>query len=128
MKRIYKEDVREKLDKKIAEEYDVSTHDIDRMLLWVSLKETLNIIYSEFELEYYCKDFDNDILNRHCIQHGYSLHAFTDIDCLQLSTILYTVICVTKDWKIIYTTSFSIMGTLVKEDDMESVSKSMTDQ
>lgn len=128
MKRIYKENVREKLDKKIAEEYDVSTHDIDRMLLWVSLKETLNIIYSEFELEYYCKDFDNDILNRHCIQHGYSLHAFTDIDCLQLSTILYTVICVTKDWKIIYTTSFSIMGTLVKEDDMESVSKSMTDQ
>lgn len=116
-KKIYAEDVRNVLNQKIVKDYDICHHDISRMLLWVSLKETFDIIYKDVNLEQYSIEDDQNSINRHCIQHGYSLHTFSDCDCLQLSTILYSVICMTDEWRIIYSRSFSMMGVLVERSD-----------
>lgn len=117
IKGIYKEKNREGLDKKINEDYNVNEYDIKRLLLWISLKETFSIIYESVEFEHYCNNVDSEKINRHCLQHGYSLHKFSKRDCLQLSTILYSVINMTDGWNVIYTRSFSSMGMLVDKDD-----------
>lgn len=113
-KRIYTKRVRNTLNEEINENYDINHHDIGTLMLWISLKETFDIMYDKVELEHYCKDDDLDKINRHCVQHGYSLHTFSEYDCLQLSTVLYSVINMTCGWKTITSKSFSMMGMLVE--------------
>ena len=113
---IYSQDKRDKFNQMIAEMYDVSKHDISKMLIWVSLKETLDILYGFIQFKNYTVDFDAERVNRHTTQHGYSQHSFDAVDCLQLSTILYSLITMVNGWEFIKTRSFSMMGTLVKNE------------
>ncbi|MBE6513676.1 MAG: hypothetical protein E7Z69_00885 [Thermoplasmata archaeon] len=116
MKMIYKQDKRDKIDQTVTETYDVSKHDISKMLIWVSLKEALDILYRSVQFEDYTEEFDTENINRHTIQHGYSQHTFEAVDCLQLSTILYSLIAMVEGWEFINTRSFTMMGTLVEEE------------
>lgn len=113
---IYSQDNRDKFNQKVAEMYDVSKYDISKMLIWVSLKEALDILYGFIQFKNYTIDFDAESVNRHTTQHGYSQHSFDAVDCLQLSTILYSLITMVKGWEFIKTRSFSMMGTLVKNE------------
>ncbi len=107
------------VNQKIIEDYNINEHDIGRLLLWYSLKETFDVLYEYVDFKNYNKKFDREKINRHCIQHGHSQHEFTNIDCLQLSTVLYTVIQMTNNWDIIHLKSFSNMGMLVEHDQPE---------
>ena len=107
---------REKINQMVDEKYDVSKFDISKMLIWVSLKETLDIVYGYIQFKNYTADFDAERINRHTVQHGYSQHAFNEMDCLQMSTILYSLITMVKGWGFTKTRSFSMLGTLVKKE------------
>lgn len=112
---IYRQKKRDEINQMVADTYDTSEHDISKMLIWVSLKETLDILYRPIQFEDYSVEFDSERINRHTIQHGYSQRTFEAIDCLQLSTILYSLITMVEGWEFIKIRSFSMMGTLVKQ-------------
>ena len=116
MKSIYKQEKRDEINQIIAEIYDVSNHDISKMLTWVSLKETLDVLYSPIQFEDYTVEFDSEKINRHTIQHGFSQHTFEARDCLQLSTVLYSLLYMVEGWELIKTRSFSILGILVNKE------------
>lgn len=115
---IYSKNVRADIDQKINEDYNINEHDISELLLWISLQEVFNTIYDSINFENYSAAFDSKRINRHCIQHGYSLHTFSKCDCLQVSTILYSVINMTTRWDMLRIKSLNFMGILVEKNDV----------